>query len=489
MPSCDIVIIGAGVNGLACAVRLAQAGRQVTVVEAAAEPGGMLALAHLTQGIDPRVMAGMGLARHGLRLRGLATTVLDAGGAHLTVRGSVASGPLASDQSAGWAELQARLGRFAAALAPFRGIAPPRLALGAGNEWWRLARLAFGVRALGRAEMRELLRLILINVADVASDELADDRLRGLLAFDATLGAWLGPRSPNSLILYLNRLAMGDGPFWPEGGMGSVTAAMVASARAAGVTIICNARVAQVMVAHDRAIGVTLADGQVIGGDVVSAISPVVTLRDLVGARQLDAGLYRRATQIRARGAVAHLTLQLSAAPDFRGADPATRLVIAPDVASVEHAWNPVKYGQVPDRPVMEITLPAALQGSGAPVLTALVQCAPHDVPDMDAARSAMLRATMTVLEDHAPGIGAVVTGAQMLLPQDIAARHGSGCWHHAELSVEQMLFLRPLPELAQYATPLPGLWLAGSGSHPGGGVNGAAGWNAAERIIARVPG
>jgi len=485
MPSCDIVIIGAGVNGLACAVRLARAGRRVTVVEAAAEPGGMLALAHLSHGIDPRVMAGMGLAAQGLRLRALATTVLDAGGAHLTVRDGAVTGPVAADQAAAWAALHMRLARFAGVLAPFRALTPPRLSRGAGNDWLRLGRLGLSVRALGRDDLRELLRLVLINVADVATDELADDRLRGLLAFDATLGAWLGPRSPNSLILYLNRLAMGAGPLWPEGGMQAVTRAMVQAAAQAGVTVICNAPVARVRVAADRAIGVTLADGTEVPGDVVSTLAPAVTLRDLVGARHLDAGLHTRIGHVRARGAVAHLTLQLSAAPDFRGADPGTRLVIAPDVATIERAWNPVKYGEVPDRPVMEITLPAALGQDGPPVLQALVQCAPHAPQDADAARAAMLRSTMAVLEDHAPGIGALVTGAQMLLPQDIAARHGSGCWHHAELSVEQMLFLRPLPEIAQYATPLPGLWLAGSGSHPGGGVNGAAGWNAAESIIA----
>lgn len=489
MSSFDAIVIGAGVNGMACAARLAQAGRRVLLVDGADAPGGAMAVAHLTQGIDPRVAAGLDLTRRGLRLRPLATTALARDGAHLTVRAGLADGP----DAAAWAALHTRLTRFAAVLAPLRTMTPPRLAQGAGNDWKRLARLGLGLRGLGRNAFREFLRMFLINVADVAEDELTDDRLRGLMAFDATLGAWLGPRSPNSLIGYLNRLAVGADPLWPVGGMAAVAEAMAGGVAAAGVQMRLRAKVALVLVEGDRAQGVVLADGhEVRAALVVSAISPAATLRDLVGPRHLDTGLYRSAGHIRARGAAARLDLTLSEAPDFRGADPGSRLVIAPSASAVEQAWNPVKYGQVPERPVLEIVLPAALDGAGPPRLSALVQFAPHAPRDgADAARAALLRNTMAVLEDYAPGIGGLATKAALALPGDIAARHGpgSGCWHQAELSVEQMLFLRPLQALAQYATPLPGLWLAGAGSHPGGGVNGAAGWNAAERIIAEVRG
>jgi phytoene dehydrogenase-like protein len=208
-----------------------------------------------------------------------------------------------------------------------------------------------------------------------------------------------------------------------------------------------------------------------------------------VGARHLDAGFLRRTDDIRSRGGAAKLHLALSGRPDFKGADLRTRLVIAPSVGAVEGAFNPVKYGQVPDKPVMEIILPSAHEGGMAPdghhVLSAIVQFAPHDPADRDAARAQMLAHTMAVLEDYAPGIGGMVTHAELLMPYDIAARFGmvGGNWHHGELSVEQMLFLRPMADVAQYATPLPGLWLAGAGSHPGGNISGAAGWNAAAAI------
>jgi phytoene dehydrogenase-like protein len=162
--------------------------------------------------------------------------------------------------------------------------------------------------------------------------------------------------------------------------------------------------------------------------------------------------------------------------------------VIAPSVPAVEAAWTPVKYGEVPERPVMEIVVPSAHEPGWAPegahVLSAVVQFAPHAPADRAAAKAAFLAGTLKVLEDHAPGIGKLVLATDLMMPWEIEARFGLPCWHGAELSIEQMLFLRPLPDLAQYRTPVDRLWLGGSGSHPGGGISGTAGWNAAGRII-----
>ena len=501
MPSFDAIVIGAGVNGLACAARLAGNGRKVLLCEAAPVTGGGAgthefapgfhapSLAHTTQGLDPRVMAGMALDQHGLAFHpALTTTALSADGQHLTVRAGQTEGP----DAASFAALHRQLASFARVLAPFRAMTPPRLNA-AGNEWLKLARHGLGIRALGRDEFRDFLRMILINVYDVAAAELTDKRLQGLLCFDATLGSWLGPRSPNSLILYLNRLAMGDQPLLPKGGMGALAAAMTKAAIACGADLRTGTPVAQVLIEGDRAIGVRLGSGEDIrAGLIVSAINPRTTFQKLVGAAPLDTDFYRRTVHIRSRGAAAKLHLALHAVPDFRGADLQSRLVIAGSSDAVELAFNPVKYGEVPLAPVMEIILPSAHEEGLAPpgqhVLSAVVQFAPHaPKAGPGAARAEMLENTLAQLAAHAPGIRRLIAHAELLMPQDIAARFGmvGGNWHHGELSVEQMLFNRPLREAAQYATPLPGLWLAGAGSHPGGGINGAAGWNAAERIIA----
>lgn len=503
-PSCDVLVIGAGPNGLACATRLAQKGRRVTVVEAEAQAGGGAralpdlapgfrspALAHLVRHIDPRVEAAMDLPRHGLHWAAsdVPTTVLSPLGP-LRVQGGLAPGP----DGAAWQALHRRLMAQATALAPFRQMAPPRLAA-RGNAWGRLARHVLGLRALGAAEFRALLRMLLINVHDVAQDELTDPRLRALLCHDATLGAWAGPRSPNTLILYLNRLAgqIAGRPAalgLPCGGLPALAAAMSRAAAAAGVTIRTGARVGRIDIAADRADGVTLTSGEMLSArHVVSAIGPKPTLLSLVGPRHLDAGMTARLAHQKSRGGAAKLHLALSALPDF-GCDPKARLILAEDEHAVETAFNPMKYGEIPAAPVMEILLPSAFEAGHAPegghVLSAIVQFAPHaPKAGEDAARAALLTACLARLERAAPGIGRLILAAELRMPYDIEREFGmaGGNWHHGELSVEQMLFLRPIPQLSRYATPIAGLWLTGAGTHPGG-MSGAAGWNTADALL-----
>ncbi|MBL9051185.1 MAG: NAD(P)/FAD-dependent oxidoreductase [Tabrizicola sp.] len=514
MPSFDLIVIGGGTNGLAAAHRLQKSGRKVLVLDSATTPGGTAVasefapgyrspgLAHVANMIDPRVASGMALDRHGLAFvaENLASTAVSATGDHLVLEGAagaVLKGTISEADRKAWAELRRQLLAFAGGLQPFKAMTPPRLSRGADNPMLTLARHALGIRMMGKADFREFLRMILINVYDVLNDELEDPRLKGLLAFDATLGSWLGPRSPNTLIQLLNRYA-GEASgqraalALPKGGMGAVAAAMLRAAEAAGVNVRSQARVEGIILEDGRAKGVRLAGGEEIrAGCIVSAIGPKQTFLDLVGPRQLDTGFVNQIRNLKSRGAAAKLHLALTGTPDFRGADLRTRLVIAPSEAAVELAYNPVKYGEVPAHPVMEIILPSAHEPGFAPagghVLSAIVQYAPYaPKAGKDAARAEMLENTLSVLETHAPGIRGLVAHAELLMPYDIEARYGlaGGNWHHGELSVEQMLFLRPVAGMAQYQTPVEGLWLASAGAHPGGGISGAPGWNAAERII-----
>ena len=509
MPSFDTIVIGAGPNGLAAAHRLASRGGRVLVLERGTTPGGGAAgaefapgfaampLAHLSYNLDARVARAMDLPRHGLRWANanLATTALSATGAHLRLEGPLGltlTGEVSDRDRAAWAALRARLLRFAGVLAPLREMTPPRLAEGVGNPMAQLAKIALRARMMGADEFRELGRIFLTNVHDLLDDELETPLLKGALALDATLGIWLGPRSPNSVLPWLDRLAgTTDGAQaalgLPMGGMAALGAAMARAAEAAGATIRCNAAVAQILTDGDTVQGLRLADGEELhAARIVSSLAPQTTLLSLVGARHLDAGQTTRARHLKTRGGAAKLHLALSAAPDFRGASLGDRLLIAGSEHAVEHAFNPAKYGRTPETPVMEIVIPTvhdpALAPAGQHILSAIVQYAPPAPADPDAARTAMLDASLRVLEDHAPGIGALILKAEMLMPHDIEARCGlpGGNWHAGELSVEQMLFLRPLPGLSQYQGPLKGLWLASAGCHPGGGVSGTAGWNAA---------
>jgi phytoene dehydrogenase-like protein len=492
MPSFDTIVIGAGPNGLAAAHRLASKGAAVLVVEAAAAPGGGAGLAHLSYNLDPRVEKAMNLAAHGLGWLSadLATTALSPDGRHLRLQGGGVSGDFSEADRKAWAALRARLMRFAAVLAPLNDMPPPRIAKGVGNPMLKLAMIGLRARLLGAAEFRELGRILLTNVHDLLDDELTDPRLKGALAFEATLGGWLGPRSPNSVLPWLVRMSGQTGGVQgavglPKGGMAAIGAALAAAATAAGAVIRCDARVARIIVEGERVSGVMLAGGEEIrAGRVVSSIAPKTTLLTLIGPRHLDAGLVTRARHQKARGGAAKLHLTLRALPDFRGANPQDRLILAGSEHDVESSFNPVKYGRVPDRPGMEIMIPTAHEprADGRHLLSAIAQFAPHAPADRDAARAQMLAACMAQLEAHAPGIGVLVEQAELLMPYDIEDRYGlpGGQWHAGELSVEQMLFLRPLPGIAQYKGPVPGLWLASAGCHPGGGISGTPGWNAA---------
>lgn len=493
MPSFDTIVIGAGPNGLAAAHRLAFKGGRVLVLEAADTPGGGAnGLAHLSYNLDPRVEMAMNLSGHGLEwlTRDLATTVLSPDGQHLRLQGGDVTGDISAADRTAWATLRARLMRFAAVLAPLNHMAPPRIAKGAGNPMLKLAMIGLRARLLGAADVRELGRILLTNVHDLLDDELTDPRLKGALAFEATLGGWLGPRSPNSVLPWLVRLSGQTGGVQgatglPKGGMAAVGAALAASATAAGVVIRCNARVERIIIEGERAAGVRLTDGEDIrAGRVVSSIAPRKTLLQLVGPRHLDAGLVTRARHQKARGGAAKLHLTLRALPDFMGANPQDRLIIAGSDHDVERAFNPVKYGRVPDRPALEIVIPTAHEpcADGKHQLSTIAQFAPHAPADRDAARAQMLAACLAQMETHSPGIGALVEIAEILMPYDIEDRYGlpGGQWHAGELTVEQMLFLRPLPGIAQYQVPIPGLWLASAGCHPGGGISGTPGWNAA---------
>ena len=319
-------------------------------------------LAHLLGHLDARVIVGMDLERHGLAFAatGLATTAVSASGDHLRLEGAAGArltGRIAPEDVQAWDRLRARLMAFAAALAPIRAMTPPRLARGAANEVLRLARIGLGLRRLGRDEFREFLRMILINVADVAEDELSDDRLRRASRFRRDAGR-LARAAFAELADPLPRPAGGrdvgaaGGAGLAEGRHGHGRGGDGARRRGGG------GRAAHRRPGRADRWSRTTApwasrstDGEEIRADlVVSAIEPAGDLASLVGPRHLDTGFLRQTAAIRVARRGGQAASGTDRPPDFRGADMRTRLVIAPSVNAVEAAFNPVKYGEVPER-------------------------------------------------------------------------------------------------------------------------------------------
>ena len=517
MTSFDCIVIGGGHNGIVCAATLAKGGRNVLVLEADAEVGGAarteeffpgfrVSTAHVLNRLHPDVVRTLDLEELGLTVSRSAfapTVVLSRDGSPLVLHGAYGealSGANAAEQAA-WKELRAQLLRYAGILKPLLGNRPPDLAGLSLSEKMMLGKTALSLKKLGKEDMRDFLRVLLMNVYDLLDEQLTDDRLKGLLAFDAVLGSHLGPRSPTSLLGLYYRLAgeVNGAPgaqVVPKGGMGAVVAAMRAAAEHAGVAIRTGAAVAKIIVENGRATGVVLANGEEIrAGTIVSAGNPATTFLGLVGAKNLDTGFVRKVKNIRMKGDAAKLHLALDGPPEFSGVDAAElkgRLVIAPSADHVERAFNPSKYGEFSPEPVMEITLPSlsdpSLAPDGACVLSAVVQYAPYVLKEgWEAGKPKFLAAVMAQLETYAPGIGALVRHAELLTPVDIETRYRmpGGHWHHGELQADQMLVSRPVSGWSGYETPIDGLYLAGAGSHPGGGVSGAPGLNAARRILA----
>ncbi len=521
MSTFDAIVVGGGHNGLVCAAYLARAGQRVVVLEAAAEVGGaavtreiaagfrVSSCAHILHQLNPQVWSDLDLERNGVVASSepMPTIGLGADGQHLKLspdeiqtRAEIAA--LSGADAERFHPLMARLRRFAGALEPLLGMSPPRLGTADWSDRSALLKLGWRVRRLGRDDMRELLRIAGSNVADLVEDTFETERLQGLLAFDAVLGTHLGPRSPTSMLTWLYRLAgeAGRALVQPVGGMGAVTQAIARAAQAAGAEIRTDTPVARILVEEDRARGVALDSGERLSAPVVvSSADPKRTFLSLLGVEHLDTGFVRRIRNLRMRGNVAKLNLALEGQPEFTGlasGDLGARLVIAPSVDYLEQAFNAAKYGEYSPAPAMEITIPSVHDSGLAPpgkhVLSALVQYAPYGLnAGWDTAKPAFEQQVLSLLGAYAPGLESLISARQLLTPFDLERefRLTGGHWHHGELAFDQLLMLRPVPGAAQYATPLPGLYLCGAGSHPGGGVMGAAGMNAAREVIAREVG
>ena len=511
-----VIIIGAGHNGLVCAAYLAKTGRKVLVLEAADRVGGaavtrefapgfsVSSCAHLLHLLNPRVISELNLEGHGMKLaaRDIATTSLSIDGSPLHLHGSSATGADVTDSDRfTLPKFIKRMGKFAALLEKYFSKTPPKFT----PEWSNLktmAGLGLDMRLMGQDEMRELMRIIGINIYDVLQEQFESESLKGAMGFDAVLGTHLGPRSPNSMLTWLYRLTGSVGGERgalgvPRGGMGTVSCAIASAAEAAGAEIRNNSPVARIVLDAGVVSGVELESGEIINADlVVSNADPKTTIFKLLGAGNVEAGFAHSIHHIRTRGNAAKLHLALNGLPDFRGVEAANlgnRILIAPTLEYVELAFNHAKYGEYSTQPAIEITIPsvhdATLAPEGKHVLSAIVQYAPYELKQgWDSARETFKERVIETISSYAPGLKDRIEAAEMLTPLDLERqfRMSGGHWHHGEFALDRFMMLRPVPDASQYATPIPGLYFCSAGCHPGGGVMGSAGRNAANEINAR---
>ncbi|MFL5921906.1 MAG: phytoene desaturase family protein [Gaiellaceae bacterium] len=519
----DVIIVGAGHNGLVTAAYLARSGLQTLVLERRTRAGGLL----VTEEVAPAVRAPVAAdAVGGLRAGVIRDLRLGSHGFHAIEPDVVAFAPSADGASLTlWrdpvrtaTELRSRpqprdadafiafdhkIRSLAGFVARLQATEPPDPASPSLADAGAGVTLVNALRQLGRRQVRETLRVLPMSVADLVSEAVEDDALRGALAARGVRYAAMGPRSAGTALNFLWDSASGGGAagrtVFARGGPDALTEALLSAARSHGATVRCGVEVSGIRTRQDAVEGVGLASGEEIDARIVASnADPKQTLLHLLDPVEVGPTLGWRAHHIRMPGVVAKVTFVLDGLPAIRGVDEERlrgRIVIASSLDDLERAFNDSKYGRISEVPYLEATIPTlsdpSLAPAGTHVMTALFQYAPRDLRDADwddAARDRVADATVRTLEAHAPGIANRIVASHVVTPADLEREYGLSGGHpmHGEHALDQFFAWRPLLGHARYRLAgIRGLYLCGSGAHPGGGVTGVPGRNAARAILA----
>ena len=509
----DAIVIGAGPNGLAAAARLAKAGRKVLVLERGAQPGGLSAKREFHPGYSvpgilhddalttKKVASQLDLEKHGLRFRTApATYIAEQDGPGLLLSADAGTTAAAIAQRSrhdgdNYTLYRSFLTRIQPVFEKILETDPPPLTPNGWKEILGLARRGLVALKLKRKEMIELARVAPMCVADFLNEKFETPFLVEALAAPAVASTWSGPWSAGSNTNLLLRECTGGETL--AGGPAALVAALVAAAKAAGAELRTNSDVARIRLTSAGGVaGVTLASGETIDSPVVvSSADPKQTMLKLVAPGSLPITIEEEFRRFRARGSAAKIHLALSAPLEFPAAPGAQHEAIrigGGHVDDLERAFDAIKYRQFSARPNLDVRVPTVADATLAPqghhVVSILSSYAPYTLEGgwTAEAKRALGESVLGELERHAPAVRERIVAMEVLTPADLEQEFAltGGQIHHGELALDQLLVLRPAPSAARYRSSVPGLYLGGAGSHPGGGVRPTAGLLAASAIL-----
>ncbi|MGC1648918.1 MAG: NAD(P)/FAD-dependent oxidoreductase [Candidatus Sulfotelmatobacter sp.] len=517
----DMVIIGGGHNGLVTAFYLAKAGYKPLVLERSAQVGGAAVtdefhpgfrcstLAHTAGPILPGVVRDMQLEKHGLRVitPDVCVTALSPDGRALSLyqdTGKSAQEIAAFSQkdAAKYPEFERSLGKIAKVIGEALATTPPDIDHPTRGDFWSMLQTGRAIRKLGKKDMFRLLRWGPMAVADLASEYFETELLRAVIAARGVFGTFLGPWSAGSALVLLIRAAADPHPAgsatFAAGGMGAVTQAMASAAKAAGAEIRTGAEVIEIRVQNGAATGVLLATGEEIQAKaVISNADPKRTLLKLTDPTHLSPDFVQKLQHYRGNGTVAKVNLALSALPKFTALENGAagplkgRIHIGNEIDYLERAFDESKYGNFSRQPYLEVTIPSLTDPTLAPegkhVMSIYMQYAPYKLKgDWEAQRKALGQTVVQTLARYAPNLPELILTHQIITPRDLEEKYGltGGQIFHGDLTLDQFFTMRPLLDWARYRTPIEKLYLCGSGTHPGSGLTGGSGSNAAREIL-----
>jgi phytoene dehydrogenase-like protein len=522
----DVIIVGGGHNGLVCAFYFAKAGFRTLVLEGREQVGGAAVseeilpgfrcstLAHNAGPLRADVARDMQLERHGLRFitPDVSTVSLQPDGRALVLYSDLkkAAAEIAQwspKDAASYVEFASALVKVSKVIGEALALTPPDIDNPSAGDLWGMLKTGRSLRNLGKKDLYRVLRWGPMAAADLVAEFFETEPLRATIAARGIFGTFLGPWSAGSTLVLLLRAASDPSPAgsvqFPSGGVGALTQAMAAAATQAGAEIRTSAEIAEIRVRDGIATGVALASGEEISAKaIVSNADPKRTLLSLVDPTHLAPDFVQKLQNYRSQGTVAKINLALSALPEFpalqakeNGNLLRSRIQISPDIDYLERAFDESKYGNFSPNPYLEITFPSlsdpALTPAGKHVMSIYMQFAPYKLQDTDweSQRTALGESVVKTIAQYAPNLPQLILRHQIITPKDLEQIYGLSGGHifHGELALDQFFTMRPLLDWARYRTPIENLYLCGNGTHPGTGLTGGSGANAAREIIKAI--